>query len=87
MSFVANQIREFGFIHGLLDDAADEIESLEAQLASAPAWHDAPTVPGLWVQRCNLGAALEYVRQEDLSSLIWSGRWYGPISPDTGNKS
>lgn len=31
MSITSDQIREFGFIHALADDAADEIEALEAQ--------------------------------------------------------
>lgn len=33
MSFTSSQIRESGFIHGLADDAADEIEQLESRIA------------------------------------------------------
>ena len=53
------------------------IESLNAALvapATAPAWHDAPTVPGLWV----VNWRLVEVREREL----WAGqegRWYGPI--------
>ncbi len=41
-----------------------------------PAWHDAPTVPGLWVT--------ETVRIVDKSQMkriatLAHGRWYGPI--------
>lgn len=31
MSFTSSQIRESGFIHGLADDAADEIEQFEVE--------------------------------------------------------
>lgn len=34
MSIIADSIREVGFIHNLCDEAADEIERLEEELAS-----------------------------------------------------
>ena len=44
---------------------------------ATPAWHDAPTVPGLWV----VNWRLVEVREREL----WAGqegRWYGPIPED-----
>ena len=45
-----------------------------------PAWHDAPTVPGLWAWKSRLTGemyfsevAVQFVNQAH------SGRWYGPI--------
>ncbi len=60
------------------------IEALKAALAApatAPAWHDAPTVPGVWVNRVSMRAM-----EIDASVLkAWGKadvRWYGPIPPD-----
>ena len=53
------------------------VQNLRDQIASAPAWHDAPTVPGLWV----VNWRLVEVREREL----WAGqegRWYGPIPED-----
>jgi len=67
------------------------IEALKAALAApatAPepvAWHDAPTVPGLWV--CNYGAlSVTAVNQPDIDAFDPAynagGRWFGPIPED-----
>ena len=49
--------------------------------ATAPAWHVAPTVPGLWV--CNYGAlSVTAVNQPDIDAFDPAynagGRWFGP---------
>ena len=41
MSITSDQIRTVGFIHGLADDAADEIEELEKEVAALKAERDA----------------------------------------------
>jgi hypothetical protein len=64
------------------------IEALKAALAApatAPAWHVAPTVPGLWV--CNYGAlSVTAVNQPDIDAFDPAynagGRWFGPIPED-----
>lgn len=53
--------------------------------STAPAWHDAPTVPGLWV--CNYGAlSVTAVNQPDIDAFDPAynagGRWFGPIPED-----
>lgn len=58
------------------------IESLEA---TCPAWHDAPTVPGVWI--CDEGDIcytwtahnIEILDQFDPGDGL---RWYGPIPED-----
>ena len=53
----------------------------QAALATAPAWHPAPTVPGLWL--ANQGEkirALDAFDIEHMAKHPWPGRrWYGPI--------
>ena len=51
-----------------------------AATASGPAWHDAPTEPGLW--------ATETIRIVDKSQMkriatLSCGRWFGPLPEDT----
>ena len=65
------------------------IESLNAALvapATAPAWHVAPTVPGLWVCRQAITdnvQAYEVTDQMALNrNLKLKGQWYGPIPED-----
>ena len=69
------------------------ILAIRAELAkpSAPAWHDAPTEPGLWM--CNDGDDNPYRRTTHrvtfpLNQLLVgeNERWYGPI-PQDGEKS
>ena len=51
-----------------------------AALANGPAWHDAPTVPGLWVDGINL-RVLRF-NDPDIGH-IGKGRWLGPLPEDT----
>ena len=53
--------------------------------ATAPAWHVAPTVPGLWVSDFSWMAQKldrETVEFYAKNRSIPSRRWYGPISED-----
>ena len=47
-----------------------------------PAWHDAPTVPGLWLN--SVFMKVEDVEQWhiDCQLHLECARWYGPIPPD-----
>jgi hypothetical protein len=63
--------------------------SLRAELAkpSAPAWHDAPTEPGIWL--CDEGGPDCYTRTAHNIVLLNDPalkddecRWYGPIPQD-----
>ena len=77
---------------GIDGDWLDSVEeSLHAELAKpehpAPAWHDAPTCPGLWL--CDEGDSDPYcftthrVTWPLNSLLLGDGeRWYGPIPED-----
>ena len=49
-----------------------------------PAWHDAPTMPGWWIQKLPTRFAIEYVLAGEINATnnCWHGRWFGPISPD-----
>ncbi len=54
----------------------------QAAKATGPAWHDAPTVPGLWV----VGSRCLHINELDLQIYERSNcRWYGPV-PDDGGK-
>ena len=68
-----------------LDLHADAVEAIRAHLAqpqSEPAWHDAPTVPGLWV----VGSRCLHINELDLPIYERSNcRWFGPV-PDDGGK-
>ena len=49
----------------------------------APAWHDKPTAPGLWV----VGSRCLHINELDLPIYGRSNcRWYGPIPADDGGK-
>lgn len=59
--------------------------TVPATAPEQPAWHDAPTVPGLWV--CNYGAlSVTAVNQPDIDAFDPAynagGRWFGPIPED-----
>ncbi len=76
--------------NGAKRDAA--FEDLRAALAAPatapaqPAWHEAPTVPGLWVCRQAITdnvQAYEVTDQMALNrNLKLKGQWYGPIPED-----
>lgn len=58
------------------------IEMLRFIKAKAPAWHDKPTAPGVWV----VGSRCLHINELDLPIYERSNcRWYGPI-PDDGGK-
>jgi len=57
------------------------IEMLRFIKAKAPAWHDAPTVPGLWFLRHAAGVEAHMIEQEHLGETM-IGDWYGPLPED-----
>ena len=70
------------------DPLVNELRAALAAPATAPAqpaWHDAPTVPGVWI--CDEGDIcytwtahnIEILDQFDPGDGL---RWYGPIPPD-----
>ena len=68
-------------------------EAIRAELAkpSAPAWHDAPTEPGIWLcdeggPDCYTYTAHNIVLLNDPALKDDECRWYGPI-PQDGEKS
>ena len=71
----------------LSDAEAAENKRLRAAPATAPepSWHDAPTVPGLWVSDFSWMAQKldrETVEFYAKNRSIPSRRWYGPIPED-----
>lgn len=70
-----------------LDAHEKAISDIEAALAAqqpAPAWHDAPTCGGLWLNSCDGRASLFCRRKiESGSPGMAAGRWFGPIPEDT----
>jgi len=90
------QVQEFlyrvthwkGGNHEELTDLHDMKETIKAALeapATAPAWHVAPTVPGLWVSDFSWMAQKldrETVEFYAKNRSIPSRRWYGPIPED-----
>jgi hypothetical protein len=60
-----------------------EIEEELAKPEQSPAWHDAPTVAGNWIQRNGKKRCSEYIFIYDPSFVEdLMGRWYGPIPED-----
>ena len=58
-------------------------ETIKAALSKAPAWHDAPNAPGLWV----VGSRCLHINELDLPIYERSYcRWYGPLPEDDGGK-
>ncbi len=61
-----------------------------AALANGPAWHDAPTEPGLWV--CHQAITDRITAYEVTDEMAFNrnlglkGRWFGPIPPDGDTK-
>ena len=62
----------------------------DAALASAPAWHNAPTCAGLWVADYGVPEVAR-INQPDVDNFDplanVGGRWYGPLPPDSGKQS
>ena len=94
------EARKHGFILDRLDKSGEYVQLITEQAwlmwqaatdaalsvpATAPAWHVAPTVPGLWM--CNYGdLSVATVNQPDIDTFDpaynTGGRWYGPIPED-----
>jgi len=64
------------------DPLVNELRAALAAPATAPAWHDAPTVPGLWLN--SVFMKVEDVEQWhiDCQLHLECARWFGPIPPD-----
>ena len=77
------------------DDAGEYLEvytfrawiAWQAARATAPAWHDVPTAPGVWI--CNEGVEAPYDwRAFDINKQVLDlappqgERWFGPIPQD-----
>ena len=60
--------------------------SAPATAPARPAWHDAPTVPGLWACRQFITDRVQaYEVTDEIAfnkNLGLKGRWYGPIPED-----
>jgi hypothetical protein len=54
----------------------------QTSVQSAPAWHDAPNVAGLWVDGINL-RALRFTAVDIGTLRFGECRWFGPIPEDT----
>lgn len=54
-------------------------QAWQAAKATCPAWHDAPTVPGLWL--CNLDMQAYHLPDPEID-LGGGNLWYGPIPED-----
>jgi len=71
--------REQWFDENRVYPAIEAIRAHLAQPQGEPAWHDAPTVPGLWV----VGSRCLHINELDLPIYERSNcRWYGPIPED-----
>lgn len=60
-------------------------QAVKESLTPAPAWHDAPTVPGVWL--AGASGVLRRLDAHDVAHLAKdpvSPRWYGPIPADDG---
>jgi len=87
-----NSIAIRNFEGGTIDGPTLEtptIEAIRAHLAkpeTAPAWHDAPTEPGLWLSESTDGTYAAW----NISKAVFGGshwfnagrRWFGPIPED-----
>jgi len=64
------------------DSEALRFQAWQAALATAPAWHDAPTSPGLWLNNMTdlmVRIGDSYDMEHIAKFEIPSRRWYGPI--------
>ena len=62
-------------------DKGRSADALAAQ-PSGPAWHDAPTVPGLWVVKTIAGPEAHNIEPHDIDEVP-VGEWCGPLPEDT----
>lgn len=52
-----------------------------------PAWQDAPNVPGLWMRIGRTSGDAALIRHLESDDIWYEGyRWFGPITPDSGDK-
>jgi len=68
-----------------LDEFTAQVRAALSAPATAPAWHVAPTVPGLWVSDFSWMAQKldrETVEFYAKNRSIPSRQWYGPIPED-----
>ncbi len=55
--------------------------------ATAPDWHDAPTCAGLWMRIGRTSGDAALIRHLESDDIWYEGyRWFGPITPDSGDK-
>lgn len=57
-------------------------EGLKHARSTAPAWHDAPNAPGLWVSSVWVARDFRASDIDTLKSYRNSPRWYGPLPED-----
>lgn len=70
--------------NGAKRDAA--FEELRTALAAPaqPTWHDAPTVPGLWLRVGKTSGDASLLWYQETSDIWYEGyRWCGPLPEDT----
>jgi len=56
-------------------------QAWKAAKATCPAWHDAPTVPGVWLCTDGMSHTFNASMVRDYKPLF-ECRWYGPILED-----
>ena len=68
-----------------LDEFTAQVRAALSATAPEPSWHDAPTVPGLWVsdfswmaQKLDRDTVEFYAKNRSIPSR----RWYGPMPED-----
>ena len=63
-------------------DIAAGIALTDNYTRTEPAWHDAPTCPGLW--RNSITMKVERLEQWHIDAQMYfdDARWYGPIPED-----
>ena len=54
-----------------------KVATAAARKAAQPAWHDAPTEAGLWVNNRNMSAYK--ISAEHIRRGVFNARWFGPI--------
>lgn len=67
------------------DDQAllDDLRAYLTQPQGEPAWHDAPTVPGLWLRVGKTSGDASLLWYQETSDIWYEGyRWCGPLPED-----
>lgn len=85
---LANMVRAellYGQPNQAIQEAIRAALSAPATAPEQPAWQDAPTCAGVWVN--SISGRVNVVIEETLSAWQHSGaRYYGPIPPDSGDR-